>query len=274
MSDLKVPALPPSRSGKDALSIATQAAREAGAILRSHFFQEKQVESKGNRNLVTNADLLAEQSIIKIINAEYPDHGILCEESGHTAASSEYCWVVDPLDGTTNYAFGIPFFAVSLGLTCEDEVVLGLVYDPLRDELFRAVKGQGAFLNESPIAVAGKRNFRTTVIGFDLGYDDIKTREMLSKINSVWSAQVAMRLMGSAALGLTYVACGRMNVYIHASIYPWDVAGAILLLREAGGSVTDWEGTPATIWDTSLVAFDDISEHRALYVALEKSNCR
>ncbi|PIU56506.1 MAG: inositol monophosphatase [Chloroflexi bacterium CG07_land_8_20_14_0_80_51_10] len=262
------PDLSLSQSGKEPLVIASQAIREAGAILKSHFWQEKKIQSKGRRNLVTDIDLLTEQHILSLLNDEYPNHSTLGEESGKTEGTSDYCWVIDPLDGTTNYVYGIPIFAVSLGLTYKDEVVLGMVYDPLRDELFWAQKGREAFLNDSPISVAGERNLQTTIIGLDLGYDDTKTRDMLLRVNGFWSGEKGLRLIGSAALGLAYVACGRLDIYLHPRIYPWDIAAGILLIREAGGEVTDWQGKPATIWSDKIFACGDISEHQTVRAVL------
>jgi myo-inositol-1(or 4)-monophosphatase len=260
--------LPLSKSGQYPIGVATQAAREAGDILKNRFSLKKRIQSKGKRNLVTDADLLAEKSITNRLREEYPDHSILCEESGKTDGQSQYCWVIDPLDGTTNYAFGIPFFCVSIALTYEDEIVLGTVYDPLRDELFWAQKGKGAFLNDSPISVARQRDLPMRVMGLDLGYDDAKTREVLSKIVSLWSGEATFRIMGSSALGLTYVACGRLSLYFHRSIYPWDIAGAILLIREAGGEITDWQGKSATIWSKSIFACGDTGAQQGVRAAL------
>ena len=248
--------------------MAIRLAREAGAILKEYYSREKRIESKGNRNLVTEVDLRSEKCILKIIHDEYPEHSILCEESGENEAASEYRWIIDPLDGTTNYAFGIGHFCVSIALTRNDEVLLGVIYDPLKDELFRAQKGVGAFLNDSPISVANKRGIGMTLIGFDLGYDDTASKEMISTASDLWSAQTTFRLMGSAALGITYVACGRLDLYFHRSLYSWDIAAAILLLREADGELTDWEGKPATVWNKQVIACGDFSEHRDLIAAL------
>ena len=261
--------LPQSLSGQNVLTIATQAAREAGAILKEYYSQDKQIESKGNRNLVTEADLRSEKCILKILQAEYPGHSILCEESGQNETASEYRWIIDPLDGTTNYAFGIPNFCVSIALTFNDDVLLGVLYDPLKDELFRAQKGSGAFLNDSPISVANERGLGMTLIGFDLGYDDTASKEMISMANELWSARTTFRLMGSAALGIIYVACGRLDLYFHRSLYPWDIAAAILLLREAGGEITDWEGKPATVWSKQIIACSNFNEHQGLIDALK-----
>lgn len=274
MSSSDIGDLPLSRSGKDALAVATQAAKEAGSILKNHFTQKKNIQSKGKRNLVTDVDLLAEQHILHLLGNEYPDHATLCEESGKAEGTSDYCWIIDPLDGTTNYAYGIPFFTTAIALTSNNEILLGMIYDPLRDEMFWAQKGKGAFLNDSPIAVPRERDYRTTIIGLDLGYDDAKTRQALSEINGFWSAEKALRLIGSAALGLAYVACGRLDIYLHPSIYPWDIAGGILIIREAGGEVTDWQGDPATIWSDKVIAGSGISAHQALKTALSEHHGR
>lgn len=260
---------PLSRSGKDALVIATQAAQDAGSIQKECFYQDKQIESKGNRNLVTEVDLLSEKSILNNIRDEYPDHSILCEESGETENTSEFRWIIDPLDGTTNYAFGIPIFCVSIGLIHNDDVLLGVVYDPMRDELFQAQKGKGAWLNGTPISVSSERNIKTTLIGFDLGYDDTKSKEMLSRANSAWNSEVAFRLIGSAALGMTYVACGRMDLYFHRRVYPWDIAAAILMVREAGGEVIRSNGEPANVWDTKIIACSDVNRQASLIETLQ-----
>lgn len=262
MNDL--PVLPESESGKEPLVVAIQAAREAGGILKQRFSQKKQIENKGRRNLVTEIDLLSEKTIVDILAQEYPDHSILCEESGKTENSSRYRWIIDPLDGTTNYAFGVPMFCVSIALTFDDEAVVSVIYDPLKDELFRAENGKGAFLNDVPVSVTRNRGLGMTLIGFDMGYDDAMSRDMLSRANGLWSPDISFRLIGSAALGLTYVAGGRLDIYFHRSIYPWDIAAATLLVREAGGEVKNWEGDRATVWDSNIIACGDFHEHREL----------
>lgn len=264
------PDFPLSRTGRDAATVASDAAEGAGAILLDLLHKEKGVTTKGRRNLVTQADLEAERHILDLIRREFPSHGILSEESGGSKSPSEYRWIVDPLDGTTNYAFGIPFFTVSIALLHHDDVLVGVIHDPVRGETFRAEKGRGAFLNGRRISVAREREFDVTIIGFDLGYDDARTREMLSLARDLWSGGVTFRLTGSAALGMTYVACGRMDIYFHRRIYPWDIAAAMLLVREAGGAVTDWRGVPASVWEPSVIACGNEEKHRDLISALRK----
>jgi len=265
-----IPDFPLSRTGSEAVAVAVRAAEEAGAILLDLFHEEKEVTTKGRRNLVTRADLRSEQCILDLIQREYPSHGILSEESGPRESRSEYRWIIDPLDGTTNYAFGIPFFTVSIALVQGDELLVGVIHDPIRGETFRAERGRGAFLNDRKISVAKGRELDMAIIGFDLGYDDARTREMLSLARDLWSAGVTFRLTGSAALGMTYVACGRMDIYFHRRIYPWDIAAAMLLVREAGGVVTDWEGAPATVWNPGVIACGDERRFQDLILALRE----
>ncbi len=258
-----------SATGQDAKTVAIKATREAGAILKQHFYRKRTIETKGNRNLVTEVDLLSEKCILKILQEEFPGHSILCEESGKHDTESQYRWIIDPLDGTTNYAFGIGHFCVSIALMEGDDILLGILYDPLREELFEAQAGQGAYLNGSPISVASLRDLNTIIIGFDLGYSDTASKEMLSRANALWNPNITFRLMGSGALGIGYVACGRIDLYFHRSLYPWDTAAAILLVREAGGEVIDLEGCPATIQSPEIITCGDFNAYQSLVSALK-----
>lgn len=264
------PQLPPSRTGKEALVVAANAAEAAASVLKGYFHSHQNVESKGKRNLVSQADLLAESTVVDILKEEYPDHSILSEESYRDHVGRGFTWIIDPLDGTTNFVFGIPVFCVSIALAYENDLMVGIVHDPLRNEMFWAEKGSGAFLNGAPMSVARDRNLDTVVIGLDLGYEDERTRQMLSRINELWSAEIAFRLMGSAALGMAYVACGRMDIYTHRRVYPWDIAGALLLISEAGGEVTDSEGMTACIWSETIIACGDSKKQAAAIAALRR----
>ena len=255
MKDESMSALPLSKSGREALEVATKIVKEAGGILKAHFLSEKEIRSKGKRNLVTDVDLLVEKHIVTCLRNEFPDHGILAEESSNIVGDGGYLWILDPLDGTANYTYKIPFFSISLALTYKEEVLLGLIYEPLREELFWAQKGKGAFLNKSPLVVPSRKISQATIVGFDLGYDDERTREILALLNSFWSGEKGFRIMGSAALGLAYVACGRLDIYLHPSVYPWDIAGGLLLINEVGGEVIDWGWKPATIRSKKVFAF-------------------
>jgi len=247
-------ALPMSRSGKEALDVAAEAARKAGDILKAHFREERQVKYKGRANIVTDLDLRAESSLISCLRGEYPDHGILSEESEPIKGDSDYTWVLDPLDGTNNYSFGIPFFATIIALTKGDESLLGIIYDPLRDELFAASKGGGAAFNNSPMKVSGKTRVQDSLIGLDLGYVDDNGKRLLGFIAELWPDMYAYRIMGSAGLGMAYAACGRLDIYFHMLVYPWELACGKLLVTEAGGVMTDWEGRPAGTGESSIIA--------------------
>jgi len=246
--------LPVSQTGKSTIEVATGAARKAGEILKARFREESRVQYKGRANIVTDVDLQSEKSLKSILQAEYPDHGILSEESQPVTGSSGYEWILDPLDGTNNYSFGIPFFSVVIALTRGNDVLLGIVYDPLRDEMFSAQKGKGAALNNSPIHVTTKKTVKDSLIGLDLGYVDENGKRSLEFITSLWPKMYAYRIMGSAALGMAYTACGRLDLYFHFLLYPWELACGSLLVTEAGGVATNLEGKPLKVGQGSVIA--------------------
>lgn len=246
--------LPLARSGRSPLEVATQAAKEAGNILLAHFRSAQKIERKGQGNLVTEADILSEKLILKFLKDEYPSYDILSEESNSSTLVSGYAWIVDPLDGTNNYAFGIPFFCINIALVKDADILLGVTYDPLRDELFRAEKGCGAYLNDLAIQVSKVDSLRNALAGFDLGYDSERGSEILDIASKLWGQVHCLRMIGSASLGLAYVACGWFNLYFHRWLYPWDIAAGLLLIREAGGTVVDWQGKPATFQAKEVIA--------------------
>ena len=251
--------LPLSRSGREMLEVASRAAEEAGSLLLEHMYgQLKLGQKEGRANLVTDVDIMAEKAVIGFLQGEYPNFNIASEESPAVARDSQFTWVIDPLDGTNNYVHGVPFICVSIGLALGREVVMGVIYDPVRKELFTAQKGRGASLNGTPISVARRRAVKEAFLGVDLGYDADKGRAMLDFLKAPWPDIGGLRLMGSAALGLTYVACGRLDAYIHPCLYPWDVAAAISLVEEAGGRITDWQGQPATTETRVIVAANEV----------------
>jgi len=247
--------IPVSASGRAAIEVATDAVREAGEVAVARFAGEKSISYKeGRSNVVTDVDLLAEERIVAVLRREYPDHGVMTEESDDIAGKSSYTWIIDPIDGTRNYAYGIPHFCVALALACDEEVVLGIIYDPVREELFRAERGAGAYLNDSPISVSDRQSLSVSLAAFDLGYDPDIGQKMLKVAGALWPEVAAVRVMGSAALGLAYVACGRLDLYFHFSLYPWDLAAGIVLIGEAGGAVTELEGQPVGIHSRTVVA--------------------
>ncbi|HEX77402.1 MAG TPA: inositol monophosphatase [Dehalococcoidia bacterium] len=245
--------LPLSQSGRTAFQVAVEAAHSAGDILLSHFYSKKEFRRKGPGNIVTEVDLLSERAMSELLRREYPDFGLIGEESEDRAGQSGYSWVIDPLDGTNNYTFGIPLFAVTVCLIKGEEALLGLTYAPLQQELFHAQKGQGAFLNDVPITVSQRDRLEHSLIGFDMGYDRQRGFQYLELARRLWPGVHSLRLIGSASLGLAYVAAGRMDLYFHRCVYPWDIASGLLLVTEAGGIVSNW-GQPITLRSRSIIA--------------------
>ena len=247
-------AMPDSTSGESALVVATEAARRAGEVILGRFHSQLEISFKGRANVVTDVDLLAESAVLQHLRDEYPDFGILSEESEPVVTGSPYTWVIDPLDGTRNYASGIPHVAVVVALAHNGEVILGVTYDPVREELFTAEKGKGAYLNDDPISVSPRREIPECLLGFDMGYVDEKAVMALDMVKALWPGLQSIRIMGSSALGLAYAACGRVDVYFHHHLFPWDIASGLLLVSEASGSVLDRHGDLASLESQSVIA--------------------
>ena len=246
--------IPSSTSGRSALKVAVESAWWAGEVILERFRTHKEINFKGRANVVTDVDLLAEKAVLQLLRDEYPDFGIISEESEPVVTSSSYTWVVDPLDGTRNYASGIPHFAVVVALAWNGEVVLGVTYDPIRGEVFTAEKGKGAYLNDAPISISPKEEIPDCLLGFDMGYVDGKAVMALDMIKSLWPGMQSIRIMGSSALGLAYASCGRVDIYFHHHLAPWDLASGLLLVSEAGGRTIDRYGEPATLESESVIA--------------------
>ena len=246
--------IPPSTSGKGALDVAIEAARGAGEVILSRFKTQKEIRFKGRANLVTDVDLLAEKRALEVLQGEFPEFGIISEESEPVVTGSSYTWIVDPIDGTRNYASGIPHIAVVVGLALDGEIILGVTYDPVREEVFTAEKGRGAYLNGAPLSVSARGELPECLLGFDMGYVDAKAVMALDLVRALWPGMQSIRIMGSGALGLAYAACGRVDVYFHHNLASWDIASGLLLVSEAGGKVVDRYGKPATLDSTSVIA--------------------
>jgi len=240
--------LPLSKSRQNAFDVARQAAMDAGTIIMSRFAMRKEIsfKSEGKNNIVTDVDILAEKRVRELLRKEYPDFGIISEESKEIKGSASYKWIVDPLDGTRNYAYSIPHFCVCIALVKGEDVVMGLIYDPVRDELFHAEKGCGAYLNGEPIYVTKRTSLTEALISCDMGYNPDNSRKYIEIYSNLWSNVTTTRLMGSAALGIAYTACARLDLYFHVSLYPWDIASGILLVREAGGVARTLNGEQAS----------------------------
>jgi myo-inositol-1(or 4)-monophosphatase len=223
-------------------------------VIVNRFYSKKTVKHKSRGNLVTDIDTLSEKLILKILKDEYPDFNVLSEETNSLASVAGYTWIVDPLDGTNNYVFGIPNFCINIALANSNDILLGITYDPIRKEFFHAEKGKGAYLDDLRLHVSQVNLLKDSLLGFDLGYSDEQGKEMLDITGRLWGNVHCMRMMGSSALGLAYVACGRMSFYLHRYLYPWDIASGLLLVREAGGKVTDWQGNDANIQTQKIIA--------------------
>jgi myo-inositol-1(or 4)-monophosphatase len=246
-----------SRSGRTAREVALQAAREAGEILLQHSGNPLQVRQKERRSVVTEADLLSEKAILALLQREYPDFAILAEESGSLPTGSAFTWIVDPLDGTNNYLFGIPFFCISIALVQGEDILLGVLYEPLRGELFVAEKGGGAYLNGRPVSISKKTSLRDSLLGYDMGYDPEQGRKLVGVVSRLWPQVHGLRAMGSAALGIAYAGCGRLDLYFHRFLYPWDIAASLIFVSEAGGRVTDWTGRTAGVQSKEIIASNE-----------------
>ena len=245
--------LPLSESGKTSLDVAIGAAREAGALLRERFHTAKEVSYKGPSNLVTDVDLASERLLQETFAREFPDFGFLGEEFGEQGDGTGLRWIVDPVDGTRNYALGVPHFAVSIALVRDSDALLGVTYDPIRDELFHTAKGEGAFLNGERLSVAERMSVAESLLGFDMSAMDDKAVHALKLVQGLWPGLQGVRVMGSATLGLAYTAAGRLDIYFHHTVAPWDVAAGILMVQEAGGVVLDHKGGPASLESTGVV---------------------
>ena len=226
------------------LNMAVRAARRAGdKILRYVDRVDSLTITEKNRNdFVTEVDRAAEEEILHVLKRAYPSHSFLAEESG-AIGESEYQWVIDPLDGTTNFIHGFPQFSVSIGLLHKGKMQEAVVYDPLRDELFAASKGQGARLNDRKLRVTARKDLSGTLIGTGFPYrSQSRTDAYFSMFRDISAECVDQRRAGSAALDLAYVAAGRLDGFWEMSLQPWDMAAGILLVREAGGMVGDFQG--------------------------------
>ncbi len=222
---------------------ATQIALDAGKILIAKLKTGITIQHKGSIDLVTDADRASEEYIVEQLRAAFPNHGILGEEGARVEGSSDFLWVIDPIDGTTNFAHGFPYFSVSLGLLKGDEVVLGVVYNPMTEECFVAQRGSGAFLNGERIAVSTQATLQESLLTTGFPYDIATTTEdNMESFAHATKVTQGVRCLGSAALDLCHVAAGRLEGFWERSLQPWDIAAGSLIVAEAGGQVTGCKG--------------------------------
>lgn len=239
------------------LDVAIRAAREAGQYLKEHVGRARAVETKKGeeRNLVSEIDKGSEARIISLIKSRFPGHDVLAEESGGASTSGTYRWIIDPLDGTTNFLHGVPIFCVSIGVEHNGEIVAGVVYDPNLDELYTAERGSGAFLNGQRLTVSSTSEMIRSLLVTGFPYDIARNpQHAVEHFNNFLMAARGIRRLGSAALDLCYVAAGRFDGFWEVHLQPWDMAAGKLLVEEAGGRTTDFTGAPARIHGKQIVA--------------------
>jgi myo-inositol-1(or 4)-monophosphatase len=253
------------------LNFAIETAREAGQVLLNKFGRKINISLKGNINLVTEADFASEKLIVEKIRSHFPKHSILAEESGETNAvvvdvEAAWKWIIDPLDGTTNYAHGYPCFCVTLALEHDGEIVLGVTFDPTRDELFTAEKGNGATLNGRPIRVSATENLKDALLVTGFPYNVREREEFARHFTEFTYKSRGIRRDGSAAIDMAYIACGRFDGFWEEGLNPWDVAAGVLLIQEAGGRVSYYDDSPFSIYTPPICASNNLIHAEMLEV--------
>lgn len=233
-----------------------EATREAGKIIQSYFEGEFIIESKeGINNLVTEVDKLSEKKIIEVIKKYFPSHSIISEEIGELKKDSPYQWIIDPIDGTVNFAHSIPICCVSIAIKYYDDLLLGAVYNPMMNELFFAEKGKGATLNDKPISVSKKTDFQKACLVTGFPYKWAYDAQHPIKVFEKFVLEgLPVRRLGSAAIDLCWVACGRFDGFWEYNLSSWDLAAGYLIVQEAGGRITDFDGNPYNVFDKQTLA--------------------
>lgn len=258
---------------KEIMDFAQNLARKAGCLLAEKFTRHNPVYYKGTIDLVTEADKMSEELILAEISHRYPDHGVLSEESKEKNGRAAMRWIVDPLDGTTNYAHGFPFFCVSIALEKDGSVVLGVVYDPIRDDLFEASLGGGARLNGKELRVSSVADLSRGLLATGFPYD---IRESPDNNLNFFTAMImkaqAIRRPGAAALDLAYLAAGRIDGFWELKLKPWDTAAGSLLVTEAGGALSDMTGAKWNLFSPGLVASNGLLHQQMLEVLTKPCN--
>lgn len=252
------------------LNIAVRAARNAGEIISrsADNVGKLQINRKGINDFATEVDRAAEQEIIKVIKTAFPDHAILAEESGEHKGN-DYVWIIDPLDGTTNFLHGFPVYAVSIALQVKGKLELGVVYDPLRDELFTAERGGGAMMNNRRIRVTNQTGLKGALIGTGFPFKNQQHLDAyLGMFRAIHADSAGIRRAGAAALDLAYVAIGRLDGFWEIGLHPWDMAAGILLIKEAGGVATDFSFQDNYMETGNLIAGNP-KMHQVMYQAIE-----
>ena len=253
------------------LQVSLEAAKAGGEVLRRHFRKDIAARIKVENesyNLVTDADIEAEKTILSIIQKHFPDDAILAEESANEAKLKERTWIVDPLDGTNNFAHSIAQFACSIGFYYKKQPLVAVVYNPISEELFTAIKGQGAFLNGEKIQVSKSSTLKTSLVCTGFYYDRGQMMEdTLSSIHELFQSDIhGIRRMGAASLDLCFVAAGRFDSYFEYKLAPWDFAAGALIVQEAGGKVTDCKGQELEARFSSVLASNSLTHQDVLSI--------
>lgn len=244
---------------EDYLEEATAAAREAGRMLRENFYVFREVSYKGEVDLVTNFDKLSQQMIFERLSRKFPEHGFLAEEGLDRGKKSDFRWIFDPLDGTTNYAHRFPIFSVSIALEWKGRLVCGVVYDPMRDETFSGIKNKGAYFNGEKIKVSDVDDLNKSLLATGFPYDLRESQENnIAHFNNFLTRVQAIRRCGSAALDLCYVACGRFDGFWELKLKPWDVAAAAIIVQEAGGQLSDFQDRDFSIYSQETLGTNSL----------------
>ena len=254
------------------LDVAIEAAYLAGSYQRHRFTSSLDIHMKGDKDLVTEVDRESERLIVSHLLNAFPDYNIVAEEGEYPQGQSPFRWIIDPLDGTTNYAHGFPWFCVSIGLESAGEIVAGVIYNPVQNELFTATSGGGAFLNGRRLQVSARSPLQNTLLGtgfpYDCASDPANNFEHFIRFQK---AARGIRRAGAAALDLAYVAAGRLDGFWELKLKPWDVAAGVLMVREAGGAVTTFDGSTYDIYNHRIVASNGLI-HDEMTAALTSPN--
>ncbi len=250
------------------MTVARNAAHQAGGIIMDRFLKLEKIEKKGAVDLVTEADKLSEEAIVGMIKSAFPDDNIIAEEGDYQPGDPVAPrWIIDPLDGTTNYVHGLPIFAISIGYQVNRETMLGIVYNPASGEEFGAIRGQGATLNGTPIGVSNCSDLAEALLatGFPYQHDDtfFKSFDLFGEF---YSRCQGIRRMGAAAIDLCYVAAGRFDGFYEANLQPWDVCAGDLICREAGGKTSDWDNAPMPFTGNRVLASNGLIHSQMLNI--------
>ena len=235
--------------------VACATALKAGKYIFKNIDKVKSVRYKGEINVVTNIDKNAEDIVVNTIKKAFPDHNFLAEEKKYPKKNKDFTWIIDPLDGTTNFIHGFPIFCVSVALCYREKIIAGAVYDPTRNEMFHAEHKKGAFLNNKRIRVSSIRALNKALLTTGFAYNVKRTKkDNLANFRHFLKASQAIRRAGSAAIDLCYVACGRFDAFWELYLHPWDTAAGILIVKESGGKITKFDGSKYNVFDTEMLA--------------------